>query len=365
MAKRVSLVVAAVILLLLALNFSGLFPTTHEVESTGRTMGTTWSVKYVTDESNEEEVLASMKQALVKVNQQMSTYIPDSELMLLNKAPVNEPIAVSPELFRLAEQAMKVSELSGGAYDITAGSLVNLWGFGSGKSFSGQAPAQIDEKAEPAFAKWLESGQVSVAPDPAAIAEALKKTGYKTLILNAKDRTITKTMPVFIDLSSIAKGYGVDEVAHALEAHGITRYMVEVGGEVRLRGKKPGNEPWRIAVREPVLENRIQTVITLNNKGIATSGDYLNYYEVDGVHFSHLIDARTGYPEKHRLASVAVVNDDTGIADAYATMFMVLGEKAGIKLAEEQGIDAYFIYHTDEGFETRTTGNFSSYILDK
>lgn len=365
MAKRISLVVIAAIVLFLALKFSGVFPSEHIVEATGRTMGTTWSVKYVTDKSNETEIMEAMKAALVDVNQAMSTYIPDSELMTLNKSPVNEPFKASPELFRLTEQAVHVSDISEGAYDITAGALVNLWGFGSGKSFSGNTPSNIDDKAAPAFAKWLEKGQVSVAPDKAAVAKAMEQTGYKSLILNAKDRTITKTKPVFVDLSSIAKGYGVDVVAHTLESFGIKSYMVEVGGEVRLRGHKTGNQPWRIAVREPVLENKIQTIISLDNKGIATSGDYLNYYEVEGVHFSHLIDARTGYPEKHRLASVAVVNEDTGIADAYATMFMVLGEKAGIALAEEKGIDAYFIYHTDKGFETRSTGHFDSYIIEK
>ncbi|WP_281647260.1 FAD:protein FMN transferase [Parendozoicomonas sp. Alg238-R29] len=365
MSRRLFIAIAVIFLLALVVRFSDLFNTPRIAEAGGPTMGTSWSVKYVTNSTPDAEVLQGIKQSLVDVNQIFSTYIPDSELMMLNKTPVGVPFTASPELFHLLEQAIHISTISGGAYDVTVGALVNLWGFGSGSGFQREMPEQIGDNAQPAFAKWLEKGRVTSVPTPDAIARALAETGYQSLILDRKNRTITKSKPVFVDLSSIAKGYGVDQVARVLEQSGLTSYMVEVGGEVRLRGKKSGGEGWKIAIREPVLESRVNTVVSLDNKGIATSGDYLNYYEVEGVHFSHLIDARTGYPEKHRLASVAVVNYDTGLADAYATMFMILGEKAGIELAREKNIDAYFIYHTDKGFTSRATGNFNRYVLDK
>ena len=344
-------------------------------------MGTTWSTRYVLDskvtQTTEAGVFQAITSALDSINQSMSTYIPDSELMQLNRAPLHQPVTVSKDLFTNVAQAQHVSELSGGAYDVTAGALVNLWGFGSVSGDSGDSgdsatseeqtalPEQVTEHSQAAFMDWMAKGGVAKAPTKEQIALAKQKTGFKSLILDDKNRTITKTKPVFIDLSSIAKGYGVDKVAQAIESLGVTSYMVEVGGEIRLRGKKPNGQPWKIAVREPVLENRINTIVTADNKAIATSGDYLNYYEVNGVHFSHLIDARTGYPEQHRLASVAVIANETSLADAYATMLMVLGDEKGIALAERQNIDAYFIYHTDKGFASKSTGNFDSYRVDQ
>ncbi|WP_165767255.1 FAD:protein FMN transferase [Parendozoicomonas haliclonae] len=374
MFQRIFLTAVALCAVVLGIYYFDLLkaPTIHDAN--GRTMGTTWSARYVLDEqtgkATPEQAKAAIDQALEAVNQSMSTYIPDSELMSLNDRPVNTPVKVSDELFRMVEQADHVSRLSGGAYDVTAGNLVNLWGFGSvdGQAETGSEqslPEQVNEHSQAAFQEWMAKGRVATVPAADAIAGAKQNTGFQSLILDQENRTITKTKPVFIDLSSIAKGYGVDRAAKALEQLGITSYMVEVGGEIRLRGHKPDGKGWRIAVREPVLEQGINTIVSLDNRAIATSGDYLNYYEVEGVHFSHLIDARTGYPEQHRLASVAVIADETSLADAYATMFMILGEKEGMRVAKEQGIDAYFIYHTDNGFTSSSTGNFDSYRVDK
>ena len=328
-------------------------------------MGTSWSAKYVTVDTPESDIHDAIVNALDAVNSSMSTYRDDSELMSLNRAPVGQPFKVSDKVFKLIEQGITISKMTDGAYDVTVGALVNLWGFGRGKEVPAEMPKSVDAASEQAFNKWLQKGRVSQVPTEEDIAQAKQKVGYQSLIIDHENRTITKEKPVFIDLSSIAKGFAVDEAARAIEALGIDSYMLEVGGEIRLRGHKPDGEPWKIAVREPVLESKVNTVITLDNKGIATSGDYLQYFEVDGVHFSHLIDGRTGYPEKHRLASVAVVNDDTGLADAWATAFMILGEKVGPQVAQKAGIDALFIYHTDSGFKTLPTGKFNSYIVEK
>ena len=362
----------------------GLLNGDSQQEAGGRTMGTTWSARYILDEGSSattpEHVQLAIEQALLDVNQSMSTYIPNSELMQLNKASLNIPVPVSEELFYVAEQAQYVAQLSDGAYDPTIGALVNLWGFGSVDSRAQQNVTEaepnlsvdpdllnselVKPESQAAFLKWMEQGGVTSAPTAEQIDRAKAQMGYQSLQLDAKNRTITKTKPVFIDLSSIAKGYGVDKVARTLEGLGISRYMVEVGGEIFTRGKKLNGQLWRLAVREPVLENQINTIVAIDNRAIATSGDYLNYYEVDGVHFSHLIDGRTGYPEQHRLASVAVIADETSLADAYATMFMILGDEDGIKLAQEQGIDAWFIYHTGEGFAAHATGQFERYRLE-
>ncbi|MCL6269823.1 FAD:protein FMN transferase [Sansalvadorimonas sp. 2012CJ34-2] len=365
MSKRSLFAVAAVLCVVAVVRFSGVLKSPYIAEAGGPTMGTSWSAKYVAVDTPEPEVQDAIAEALEAVNVRMSTYRKDSELMELNRAPVGQPYSVSEQLFRLVEQGQTISELSDGAYDITVGALVNLWGFGRGKGATENLPENLDAASEQAFSKWLEKGRVSQIPTATDIDQAKQKVGYRSLILDRKNRTITKEKPVFIDLSSIAKGYGVDEAALAIEALGIDSYMLEVGGEIRLRGVKPDGESWKIAVREPVLESKVNTIVSMDNKGIATSGDYLQYIEVDGVHYSHLIDARTGYPEKHRLASVAVINDDTGLADAWATAFMILGEKAGPRVADKAGVDALFIYHTDKGFQSMGTGKFSSYIVGK
>ncbi|MCY4471592.1 MAG: FAD:protein FMN transferase [Kistimonas sp.] len=347
----------------------------HLEQLHGATMGTSWSVKYVSVPYGVSRpvVVKAVKAALEDVNQAMSTWRPDSELMQLNRAPVGEVVQVSQPLFDLVAQASALSRLSAGAYDVTAGALVNLWGFGSerpqGREEGPAAPGAVSARRPESLssshlAAWLAQAGQKQAPAPEQIAEALRQVGYQTLRLDETHRTITKTRAVFIDLSSIAKGYGVDRVAAALQEQGLENYMVEVGGEVFLRGDRPDGEPWRIAVRQPVVENRVQLIVAPGDRAIATSGDYLNYYELQDVHFSHLIDARTGYPEQHRLASVTVVADTAAEADGWATLLMIVGEQAGRELAEQHGLDAFFIYHKESGFAVLSTGRFDSWRLD-
>ena len=342
-------------------------------------MGTSWSIRYVQYPHGVSRALVrqAVEAELERVNQSMSTWRPDSELMQLNRAPVGQAVPVSQPLFDLVATAQKLSRLSAGAYDVTAGALVNLWGFGSDKgevrttdpaaANEGELPssdANPDPAASSRLAAFLEEGGRTAPPAPEQIAAALQRVGYQQLQLDASRHSITRTGAVFIDLSSIAKGYGVDRVAASLEQQGIKDYMVEVGGELRLRGRRPDSKPWRIAVRQPVLASRVQLILAPGDKAIATSGDYLNYYETEGAHFSHLIDARTGYPEQHRLASVTVVADTAALADAWATLLMILGEEKGLALAQAQGLDTCFIYHKDSGFALSVTGRFDSWRLD-
>lgn len=330
----------------------------------GQIMGTTYNIKYVTNRAtpSEKDVGMQVHRALQDVDDRMSTYKPDSELMQFNRSPLNKPFPASADIVKLIAESQIISRMSDGAYDVTIGPLVNLWGFGAGNQAT---VASLDpERDGPALTQWLSENETPTVPSKDTIQEAMKTVGFTRVAVDQKKQTLTRIKPVFIDLSSIAKGYSVDQAAHALEDIGITNYMVEVGGEVRIRGRKADNQSWRIAIKQPEwVTSQVASIIEADNKGIATSGDYLNFYEQEDVDYSHLIDARTGYPEKHQLASVAVVDDDTAKADAYATMLMILGEEKGLALAEKKGLAAYFIYHTDQGFQSVASSAFNPYLV--
>jgi len=279
---------------------------------------------------------------LAEVNQQMSTYIKDSELSLINSTLATSAQFISLDLFTVIETAQEVSQLSGGAFDITVGPLVNLWGFGPDK-MQHQAPEAED------------------------IQSALGKTGYDKIVLSTRLLTLKKLLPgISIDLSALAKGYAVDEVANILEQQGIANYMVEIGGELHLKGKNLQDKNWRIAVEKPNIEKReLQRVLEITNIAMATSGDYRNFFEQDGKRFSHTIDPRTGYPITHKLASVTVLSDTTMKADAWATALMVLGPEEGYKVAEEQKLTVLFIIKTEQGFVEQATPLFTEFTKVK
>ena len=327
----------------------------------GHIMGTTYSVKYVSTMVNNfsQSPSVAVRNVLEDVDQRMSTYKPNSELMQLNAAYVGEAVNVSHDLAKLIIKSQEVSKMSGGAYDITAGALVNLWGFGSVTSGEGiELPAVAHE---PAFVSWVKNSKASKVPDKESIKKAITRVNYQAVDVDMNNGQITRRLPVFIDLSSIAKGYSVDRAAFTMEQMGFDSYMVEVGGEIFVKGEKPDGSPWRVAIQQPDLSGA-NNIVILDNMAIATSGDYLNYFEVDGVHYSHLIDATTGYPSTSKLAAVAVVHESTAMADALATMFMILGEKKGLALAKNKNINAYFIVKTDAGFESIASPSFKKYL---
>ncbi len=299
--------------------------------------GTSFTIKApkLPDSVTSTEIQLKVKQLLDELNAQMSTYQQDSELSKINQNQTGEWIAVSDALYQVLKQANAISELSKGAFDITVGPLVNLWGFGpKGISF--------------------------VAPDEENIKQQLLNTGYKKLLFNDNKQQIKKQVPLlYLDLSAIAKGYAVDLVGALLEANGIVDYMVEIGGELRLNGLNIQHKPWRIAVEKPTANQRmIQKVLPLTNISLATSGDYRNFFEVEGVRFSHTIDPRSGKPITHKLASITILSDTTMKADALATALMVLGAEQGYQLAEKEQIAALFIIKTKEGFLEKATDSF-------
>ncbi|AOY87268.1 FAD:protein FMN transferase ApbE [Marinobacter salinus] len=310
-------------------------------EISGPVFGTTYHINVVlTDDQSRLESLASgIKGELETVDAAMSTWRSDSELSELNsKADQSEWFPLSEPLYEVLKTAEEISELTGGAFDVTIGPVVNLWGFGPEAR-----PEQV--------------------PSDDLLARVLEQTGHDRLELRADPPAVRSDTPQYVDLSAIAKGYGVDVVSRYLESEGVDAYLVEIGGEVRVSGHKPDGDAWRLAIEQPVSAARqVNRVVVLEDRAMATSGDYRNYYESEGHRYSHTIDPATGKPISHNLASVTVIADDCKTADALATGFNVMGYEQADVLATRENIPAYFIIRTENGFETHQTPAFSSYV---
>ncbi|MEL6342860.1 MAG: FAD:protein FMN transferase [Myxococcota bacterium] len=307
----------------------------------GEIFGTTYAVKIVTpktpSETHRADLEAAMKAAMDNVNDKMSTWQPDSEISRFNAHDSTAPFPVSSETLAVIQAAHEVSVASGGGFDVTVRPLVSAWKFG-------------DDAAEQ-------------TPTKADLALIMGQIGYQKLTTDMENMTLTKAIPeLTVDLSAIAKGYGVDEVARALEAKGIEEYLVEIGGEVRAKGRNPDNATWKIGVEKPdAIRGVIVEVVSLDGISMATSGDYRNYYEEDGKRISHTIDARTGQPIDHTLASVSVLHQSCAMADAYATAINVLGPEEGMALAQDRDLAVLMLVRSASGdFEARATPGFEA-----
>lgn len=282
------------------------------------------------------ELDAGIQAELERVDELMSTYREDSELSRLNRYPVGVPFFLSSPTAEVIRESLRIARLSNDAFDVTVGPAVNLWGFGP-------------------------EGRPDRVPDAEILASALARVDIHALKL--EDGHLIKTKPVYIDLSGIAKGYATDRVADYLESWGIEDYLVEIGGEIRTQGKKSDGTPWRIAVEKPVSSERsVQKIIDLGSAAVATSGDYRNYFESDGIRYSHTIDPRTGKPITNRVASVTVITERCMTADALATAFTVMGAQAGLEMAERENIPVYFVVRGEDGFDIRMSPAFENYL---
>ncbi|WP_097357251.1 FAD:protein FMN transferase [Candidatus Enterovibrio escicola] len=306
----------------------------------GYTMGTYYSIKYLNDEGlpSAEEIQAEIDSRLETVNNQMSTFRRQSELSRFNHHKDNSPFTVSRDTIKVISEAIRINKLSEGALDITVGSLVNLWGFGT-------------------------EGSSNSVPTDIQIANRCLMTGIGHLSIIGNN--LIKSDPdLYVDLSSIAKGFGVDVVANYLSELDLKNYLVEIGGELRLKGVNMEGQPWRIAIEKPRNgQQSIQEIITPGDMSVATSGDYRNFFEENGIRYSHTIDPTTCKPINHHLISVTVLDKHCMTADGLSTAFMVMGPEKALALANSEKILAFFIVKTDNYYKSIASDEFKKYLI--
>lgn len=294
----------------------------------GKTMGTRYSAIFFAASGIDEAAIgAGLFAAVDDVDRQMSTWKTDSDLSRLNMAAEHHWQKVPEALLYVLMAALRISRQSRGAFDIGVGDLVNAWGFGPDAQ-------EIDEQR----INMLKTQTRQLATD--------------VLDIDAAQCRVRKRAPITLDLSGIAKGYGVDQLARCLDTFGITHYLVGIDGEMRARGAKPDGRPWSIAIEKPVRDQReVMGVMELSDAAIATSGDYRHWTRFQGKHYAHTMNSALRQPSCNRLAAVSVVASSCMEADAWATALLVLGEDAGIELAQAQDMDALFVLHDGDGFE--------------
>ncbi|NRF29453.1 FAD:protein FMN transferase [Vibrio coralliilyticus] len=311
----------------------------EQIHLSGPTMGTTYNIKYIESEGipSPEVLQKEVDRLLEEVNDQMSTYRKDSELSRFNQNQTSTPFEVSPQTATVVKEAIRLNGLTLGALDVTVGPLVNLWGFGP--------------EARP-----------EVVPTDEELAARKANTGIQHLTVEGN--LLTKDIPnLYVDLSTIAKGWGVDVVADYIQSQGIQNYMVEVGGEMRLKGVNREGVKWRIAIEKPSADERaVQEIIEPGDMAVATSGDYRIYFERDGVRYSHIINPQTGKPIRHKVVSVTVLDKSSMTADGLATGLMVLGEEQGMKIANENNIPVFMIVKTEDGFKEMASEAYKPFM---
>ncbi|SEA55244.1 thiamine biosynthesis lipoprotein [Flavobacterium gillisiae] len=304
----------------------------------GNAQGTSYHITYLSDDGilYQKEI----DSLLADIDGSMSTWIPNSIISRINK---NEENVIVDDYFKTVfNKSVEVSEKTEGNFDITVGPLVNAWGFG------------------PTSKNTLSKSQVD---------SLLQLVNYKKVIL--KDNQIVKVNPeIKIDFNAIAQGYSVDVIADFLERKGINNYLVELGGEVKAKGKKL-NEEWKVGIDQPSeetsTERKLEAVVNLNNRALATSGNYRKFYIEGNQKLSHIIDPKTGYPAKHNLLSTTVIADDGITADAYATAFMVMGLQKSISFLEKNEnlkLEVYFIYDENGKWKTYISESLKKQIKE-
>lgn len=313
-------------------------PQEQEIHLTGPTMGTTYNVKYVQVEgADKQQLKQQIDQLLIDINQLMSTYINDSELSQFNQWKSTEPFPLSEQTIAVLNEAKRLGDMSAGLLDVTVGPLVNLWGFG---------PQNRPEKIP--SDELIQTTQQLVGLDKLTVGPTWASKSIANL---------------YVDLSTIAKGYAVDQIAELLKTHDIQNYLVEIGGEMRVAGVKGSGIAWRIAIEKPQAEQRsVQEIISVGDNAVATSGDYRIYYEQDGVRYSHLIDPSTGYPITHNVVSVTVIHPSSMTADGLATALIVMGKEKALALAKQYDIAVLLITKEKNGFNEYTSAKFEQLV---
>jgi len=288
-----------------------------EFEFYGPTMGTTYHIKIVTwNFKNLDDLKIQIEERLDALNQSMSTYIPNSEISRFNLMnTIGEKFYVSKDFLNVAQVAKKIYEITNGAWDGTLLPLIELWGFAGSDSAISEMRTDI--------------------PDEKQIKEILAKIGFNKIEISDKGYLKKKQASVSIDFASIAKGYAVDQISDLIRKNGINDFLVEIGGEVYASGKRLDGHHWRVGVNTPMKDSpqgMIYEIVEISNKALATSGDYRNFFEVNGKYYSHILDPRTGYPVTNGVVSVSIISETCGFADGLATGIMVMGQSKGMEL---------------------------------
>lgn len=282
---------------------------------------------------------AGIEAQLAQVVRQMSTWEPDSDISRYNRAAAGEWLSVPPQFAQVLACALEIAEASDGAFDPAVGALVGLWGFGA--------------------------HACNTVPDAAALAAAHARSGWRRIAFDAGNQRVLQPGGLQLDLSAIAKGYAADQVASHLRDAGIAGALVDVGGELVGRGRKPDGTPWRVLVEAGPEEDdhRLDArVLILDGVAVATSGDRWHHYTRDGRRYTHTIDPRSGEPVEHAPAAVSVVAGDAMHADAWATALSVLGADAGHALALRLGLAARFLWRDRDGMHERMTDPFRAHL---
>lgn len=313
------------------------------VQMGGAIFGTSWSLTYLgsPDEVSPDQVESEIGAAFALVNEGMNHYDPSSLISKFNALPAQTPIEVDWDFTYVLSAALELTAATRGAYDVSVSALSDLWGFGP------EGPKQFPETVD--------------------IEMTRAQVGVAQLDWESTTRILSKRAPgLKLDFSSLAKGYAVDLGADALEDLDIPHFMLEVGGEVRVRGASPRGDAWRIAVERPDAGARggIQAALAVSDTGIATSGDYRNFFERDGQRYSHLIDPRTGYPIRHDVVSVTVVHGSAMMADAWATALTVMGSAEALVLAEDRDLAVYLLKRSGDTLEVFSSTAMAQWLAE-
>ena len=317
--------------IVVALTFlSSVSEASQEYVIRGRTMGTTYMIKVVGGDVRElESAKVKIDKRLSEINRSMSTYQKDSEISRFNRFnSVGQKFKISNDFFKVMKAGQKIHRLSDGAWDGTIKPLVDLWGFGR-------------------------SGPRDAIPSKSEIGALLSGLGFANIEVLSPGFLVKKRPTVTVDLSSVAKGYGVDEIAALLRSLGYRDYLVEIGGEIFAAGHRQDKTPWRIGINRPRVDaaiDEVYAVVELGNHGFATSGDYRNFFQIDGVRYSHVIDPRTGFPVSNGVVSASIISGNCMMADGIATAVMVMGVKKGLEMIDRlDGVEGLIVVEKKNG----------------
>ncbi len=318
----------------------------REVSFTGPTMGTHYNIKVIAEPfSATEKLHRAIRRRLEEINRSMSTYLPDSEISRFNALQqAGAPFPISRHFLSVMQTAARIHRLSEGAWDGTVMPLVDLWGFGR-------------------------TPQESKVPSPSAIAEQLAQVGFDHIGIDEQGFLTKARTPLSLDLASIAKGFGADQVATVIRERGYLDFLVEVGGEVVAAGSRLDGQPWRVGINLPRPDapaDTVYRVVALRDRAFATSGDYRNFFQSGGRRYSHIIDPRSGYPVDNHVASVSILAPNCTLADGLATAVMVMGLEKGLEMLRElEDVQGLVVVQAPDGtLQDFATEGFSAILTN-